>query len=210
MAPHVRLAQAIGNIIINAAKYTPPGGDIRIRTFSENNQAAIEVSDTGVGITPEFLPKVFDLFAQGDRSLDRSQGGLGIGLAVCRKLVEMHDGTVTASSAGPGRGAVFTIRLPLADAAPDAVANAQSSSAPTRRMLIVDDHQASADSLALLLELDGHDVRAVFSAMDASEKVNTFAPEIVLLDIGLPGMNGYDVAQRLKDMPQHPRLVLAN
>ncbi len=206
-ADRVRLAQAIGNIIINAAKYTPPGGDIRIRTFSENDQAAIEVSDTGGGITPEFLPKVFDLFAQGDRSLDRSQGGLGIGLAVCKKLVEMHDGTVTASSAGPGRGATFTIRLPLAVAAPDAAAKAQSSSAPTRRVLIVDDNQDSADSLAMLLELDGHDVRAVYSAMDALEQVTAFAPEIVLLDIGLPGMNGYDVAQRIKEMPQPPRLV---
>jgi CheY-like chemotaxis protein len=206
-ADHVRLAQAIGNIIINAAKYTPPGGDIRILTFSENNQAVIEVSDTGVGITPEFLPKVFDLFAQGDRSLDRSQGGLGIGLAVCRKLVEMHDGTVAASSAGPGRGATFTVRLPLAVATPDAAAKAQSSSAPTRRVLIVDDNQDSADSLAMLLELDGHDVRAVYSAVDALEHVTTFAPEIVLLDIGLPGMNGYDVAQRIKAMPHPPRLV---
>lgn len=206
-ADRVRLAQAIGNIIINAAKYTPPGGDIRLRTFNENNQAAIEVSDTGVGITPEFVPKVFDLFAQGDRSLDRSQGGLGIGLAVCKKLIEMHGGTVTASSAGPGRGATFTIRLPLADAAPDAAANAQSSSAPTRRVLIVDDNQDSADSLAMLLQLDGHDVRAVYSAMDALEQVTAFAPEIVLLDIGLPGMNGYDVAQRIKEMPQPPRLV---
>jgi len=206
-ADRVRLVQAIGNIIINAAKYTPPGGDIRIRTFSENNRVAIEVSDTGVGITPEFLPKVFDLFAQGDRSLDRSQGGLGIGLAVCKKLVEMHDGTVTASSAGPGRGATFTIRLPLAVAAPDAAAKAQSSSAPTRRVLIVDDNQDSADSLAMLLELDGHSVRAVYSAMDALEQVIAFAPEIVLLDIGLPGMNGYDVAQRIKEMPHPPRLV---
>jgi len=206
-ADRVRLVQAIGNIIINAAKYTPPGGDIRIRTFSENNRVAIEVSDTGVGITPEFLPKVFDLFAQGDRSLDRSQGGLGIGLAVCKKLVEMHDGTVTASSAGPGRGATFTIRLPLAVAAPDAAAKAQSSSAPTRRVLIVDDNQDSADSLAMLLELDGHNVRAVYSAMDALEQVIAFAPEIVLLDIGLPGMNGYDVAQRIKEMPHPPRLV---
>jgi len=206
-ADRVRLAQAIGNIIINAAKYTPPGGDIRIRTFSEDDQAAIEVSDSGSGITPQFLPKVFDLFAQGDRSLDRSQGGLGIGLAVCKKLVEMHDGTVTASSAGPGRGATFTIRLPLAVAAPDAAATTQSSSAPTRRVLIVDDNQDSADSLAMLLELDGHDVRAVYSAMDALEQVTAFAPEIVLLDIGLPGMNGYDVAQRIKEMPQPPRLV---
>ena len=114
---------------------------------------------------------------------------------------------MTASSAGPGRGATFTIRLPLAVAAPDAAAKAQSSSAPTRRVLIVDDNQDSADSLAMLLELDGHDVRAVYSAMDALEQVTAFAPEIVLLDIGLPGMSGYGVAQRIKEMPQPPRLV---
>ena len=206
-ADRVRLAQAIANVIINAAKYTQPGGDIRIRTFTEHHQAAIEISDTGVGITPEFLPKVFDLFAQSDRSLDRSQGGLGIGLAVCKKLVEMHGGTITASSAGPGFGAMFTIRLPLADAAPDSAAQAQSGSAPTRRVLIVDDNQDSADSLAMLLELEGHQVRAVYTAMDALEQVSVFAPEIVLLDIGLPGMNGYDVAQKINAMPHPPRLI---
>ena len=206
-ADRMRIAQAIGNVINNAAKYTHPGGDIRIRTFTDNGQAAIEVSDNGVGISPEFLPKVFDLFAQNDRSLDRSQGGLGIGLAVCRKLIDMHGGTVSASSAGAGRGATFTIRLPLADAAPDAAATAQPSPAPTRRVLIVDDNRDSADSLAMLLELEGHDVRAVYSAMDALEQVTAFAPEIVLLDIGLPGMNGYDVAQRITGMPRPPRLV---
>jgi PAS domain S-box-containing protein len=206
-ADRVRLAQAIANVIINAAKYTQPGGDIRIRTFTQSRQAAIEISDTGVGITPEFLPNVFDLFAQSDRSLDRSQGGLGIGLAVCRKLVEMHGGTITASSAGPGSGAMFTIRLPLADAAPDSGARAQASSAPPRRVLIADDNQDSADSLAMLLELEGHHVRAVYSATDALEQVSVFAPEIVLLDIGLPGMNGYDVAQKINTMPRPPRLI---
>jgi PAS domain S-box-containing protein len=206
-ADRVRLAQAIANVIINAAKYTQPGGDIRIRTFTEHRQAAIEISDTGVGITPEFLPNVFDLFAQSDCSLDRSQGGLGIGLAVCRKLVEMHGGTITASSAGPGSGAMFTIRLPLADAAPDSAAKSQSSSPPTRRILIVDDNQDSADSLAMLLELEGHHVRAVYSATDALEQVSVFAPQIVLLDIGLPGMNGYDVAQKINAMPHPPRLI---
>jgi PAS domain S-box-containing protein len=206
-ADRVRIAQAIANVVINAAKYTPPGGDIQIRTFAEGGHAAIEVSDTGVGIAPEFLPKVFDLFAQSDRSLDRSLGGLGIGLAVCRKLVEMHGGSVAASSPGPGRGATFTIRLPLVEAPLDATAQTQPSSAPARRVLVVDDNHDSADSLAMLLELDGHDVRAVYSATDALEQVSAFAPEIVLLDIGLPGMNGYDVAQRIRSMSSPPRLV---
>ena len=206
-ADRVRLAQAIANVIINAAKYTQPGGDIRIRTFIDDGHAAVEISDTGVGIAPEFLSKVFDLFAQSDRTLDRSQGGLGIGLAVSKKLIEMHGGTVMASSAGADQGATFTIRLPLEDPAPDTSATPQSSSAPPRRVLIVDDNEDSADSLAILLELEGHVVRAVYSAMDALEQVSVFAPEIVLLDIGLPGMNGYDVAQRINALPNPPRLV---
>jgi PAS domain S-box-containing protein len=206
-ADRVRLAQAIANVIMNAAKYTQPGGDIRIRTFSDDRQAAVEISDNGVGIAPEFLSKVFDLFAQSDRSLDRSEGGLGVGLAVSKKLVEMHGGTVTASSVGAGFGATFTIRLPLEDTAPDTSATPESSSAPPRRVLIVDDNEDSADSLAMLLELEGHVVRAVYSAMDALEQVTVFEPEIVLLDIGLPGMNGYDVAQRINELPNPPRLV---
>jgi PAS domain S-box-containing protein len=206
-ADRVRLAQAIANVLINAAKYTQPGGDIRIRTFTDDRHAAVEISDTGVGIAPEFLSKVFDLFAQSDRSLDRSQGGLGIGLAVSKKLVEMHGGTMTASSAGSDQGSTFIIRLPLEDTAPDTSATPQSSSAPPRRVLIVDDNEDSADSLAMLLELEGHVVRAVYSAMDALEQVSVFDPEIVLLDIGLPGMNGYDVAQRINALPNPPRLV---
>jgi PAS domain S-box-containing protein len=203
----VRLAQAVANIIINAAKYTHPGGEIRITTFADAGQAVIEICDSGIGIAPQFLPKVFDLFAQSDRSLDRSQGGLGIGLAVCKKLVEMHGGIVTADSNGPGLGATFTIRLPIAEALPDATAQSQAPSAPVRRVLVVDDNQDSADSMAMLLELEGHDVRAVYSALDALQQVSVFAPEIVLLDIGLPGMNGYDIAQRIATMPSPPRLV---
>jgi CheY-like chemotaxis protein len=203
----VHLAQAVGNVLINAAKYTNPGGDIRIRTFTDDDQAAIEISDTGVGIAPDFLPKVFDLFVQSDRSLDRSQGGLGMGLAVCKKLIEMLGGTVTAHSAGLGHGATFTLRLPLAEAAPDPGAQAPTAAAPLLRVLVVDDNQDSADSLAMLLELEGHTVRAVYSAAEALEQVAAFTPDVVLLDIGLPVMNGYDVAREIKKASRPPRLI---
>ena len=206
-ADRVRLVQAISNIVINAAKYTSVGGEIRIRTQATHGEAVIEISDTGTGIAPEFLPRVFDLFAQSGRALDRSQGGLGIGLAVCQRLVEMHHGTVSAHSEGLGHGSTFTIRLPLADAPPDAASLSQPASVPFRRVLVVDDNLDSADSLALLLELEGHTVRAVYSAADALEQVGTFEPDVVLLDIGLPGMNGYDVARRMTTLAHPPRLV---
>jgi PAS domain S-box-containing protein len=206
-ADRVRLAQAVANVLINAAKYTNPGGEICICTYTDDGQAAIEISDTGIGIAPEFLPKVFDLFVQSERSLDRSQGGLGMGLAVCRKLVEMLGGTVTAYSAGLGHGATFTIRLPLADAAPDPGAQAPATAAPLLRVLVVDDNQDSADSMAMLLELEGHTARAVYSAAEALEQVTAFTPDVVLLDIGLPIMNGYDVAQEIKKGSRPPRLI---
>jgi PAS domain S-box-containing protein len=206
-ADPVRLAQAVGNVLINAAKYTNPGGEICICTYTDEAQAAIEISDTGIGIAPELLPRVFDLFVQSNRSLDRSQGGLGMGLAVCRKLVEMLGGTVTAHSAGLGHGATFTIRLPLADAAPDPGAQAPTIAAPLLRVLVVDDNQDSADSMAMLLELEGHTARAAYSAAEALEQVAAFTPDVVLLDIGLPIMNGYDVAQEIKKSPRPPRLI---
>jgi len=206
-ADRMRLAQAVGNVLINAAKYTNPGGDIRVRTFTDHDQAAIEISDSGVGIAPDFLPHVFDLFVQSDRPLDRSQGGLGMGLAVCKKLVEIVGGTVTAHSAGLGHGATFTIRLPLVEAAPDSGAQAPATAGPLLRVLVVDDNQDSADSLAMLLELEGHAARAVYSASDALDEVAAFAPDVVLLDIGLPGMNGYDVAQEIKKAARPPRLI---
>ncbi len=168
----------------------------------------VEISDNGAGISPEFLPHIFDLFSQADRTLDRSQGGLGIGLSVVRKLVEMHGGQVVARSEGLGRGSAFLITLPraappLAEPAATAVA-----SLPSRRILIVDDNVDAANSLSELLKMDGHETRPVFSAEEALSLADAFNPEIVLLDIGLPRMDGYEVARRLRLSPLHGRTTL--
>jgi len=201
-ADPARLMQCVVNVLTNAAKFTDPGGDIRIETGVQNSTAIVEISDTGVGIAPDLLPRVFDLFVQGDRTLDRSQGGLGIGLSVVKRLIEMHEGQVAARSAGPGQGSTFEIRLPLIER-PSAVAP-ETGSAPSApaRLLIVDDNQDAADSLALLLELQGHEVATVYTAQAALQRAQTFIPSIVLLDIGLPEMDGYEVARRMRAMPE--------
>ncbi|HWW21621.1 MAG TPA: response regulator, partial [Steroidobacteraceae bacterium] len=164
--------------------------------------------DNGVGIPAELLPHVFDLFVQSDRSLDRSLGGLGIGLAVVKRLVEMHGGRVSASSEGLGKGARFEIRLPVTrPLAAVEVAAPRAMIAP-RRILVVDDNVDAAVSLRHLLELDGHQSLAVYGAQEALESVSSFRPEIVLLDIGLPHMNGYEVARRLRACDGGPSLKL--
>ena len=198
---NARLVQCISNILTNAAKYTDPGGDIRLRCYQEGPVAVIEISDNGAGISPELLPHIFDLFVQGDRTLDRSQGGLGIGLSVVRRLVEMHGGQVNARSAGVGQGSVFEIRLPLVERPGTSDERSRRVKPEARRILIVDDNQDAADSLALLLQLDGHETQAVYSSRDAIERAQIFMPEVVLLDIGLPEMNGYEVAKTLRSLP---------
>jgi PAS domain S-box-containing protein len=197
-----RLTQCLVNVLSNAAKYTDAGGMIRLQTSARDAIAIIEIADNGAGITPELLPRIFDLFVQGDRTLDRSQGGLGIGLSVVKRLVEMHDGEVTARSAGLGCGSTFEIRLPLVDRPKDQAAEADRRRAASARVLIVDDNRDAADSLALLLELEGHEVRAVYSAQAAIEQARTFIPSVVLLDIGLPEMDGYEVARRMRAIPE--------
>jgi signal transduction histidine kinase len=206
-ADRVRLAQSIANILLNAAKYTNGGGEIRITSYADAGEAVIEITDTGSGITSDLLPKVFDLFVQSQRSLDRTLGGLGIGLAVCKQLVEMHGGTVAASSPGLGAGATFTIRLPLADPMAAMPPERRDARAAPQHVLVVDDNRDSADSLALLLELEGHKTRAVYSAQAALEHVASFQPDVVLLDIGLPEMDGYEVARLIRQYAQVPRLV---
>lgn len=197
-----RAEQILANLLLNAAKYTNPSGCITIRVFTEPPQAIIQVIDTGVGLTQEMLQRVFDLFAQADRSLDRSQGGLGIGLTVARKLAEMHGGTIEAESEGLGRGATFTVRLPLAESAvvaevPTAM-NAHCDLLGRRRVLVVDDNRDTATSCAQLFHALGHDVRTAFDGFEAIEVAHSFRPEVIFLDIGLPGMNGYDVAKTLR------------
>lgn len=204
---HARLVQCVANILTNASKYTDPGGEIRIEMHSDGSQAVITITDNGVGIPAELLPQIFDLFVQSNRSLDRSQGGLGIGLSVVRRLIEMHGGSVSAASDGPGRGARFEIILPVIDPAGEVREEPSEQTAACRRILIVDDNADSADSLAMILNLCGHMAEPVHGAAEALERAAALDPEIVLLDIGLPGMDGYEVARLLRSRGSSARLV---
>jgi signal transduction histidine kinase len=195
-----RLVQSLANVMTNAAKYTQEGGKIGITVSSSVDTVRIEISDNGAGIAPEFIPQIFDLFAQSDRTLDRSQGGLGIGLSVVKKLVEMHGGSVAARSEGLGRGATFEIALPRAATPVEKTADVAGMTFPGFRILVVDDNHDAATTLSELLRLDGHEPHAVFSAEGALEISQTFSPDVVLLDIGLPKMDGYEVARRLREI----------
>jgi PAS domain S-box-containing protein len=200
-----RLSQTLTNLLNNAAKYTPPGGDIRLTVGKEEGMAVIRIRDTGVGITPELLPEIFELFTQGERALDRSEGGLGIGLTLAQRLVKLHGGSIEALSEGPGQGSEFVVRLPLAATpAASSVASrrpAQRRPAGSRRVLVVDDNRDAAESLETLLQLWGHQARSAQDGPEALARVADFEPEIILLDIGLPGMDGYEVARRIRALP---------
>ena len=202
-----RLVQCVANVLTNAAKYTDPGGTINVKLRERDGQAVISVCDNGVGIPAALLPHIFDLFVQADRSLDRAQGGLGIGLSVVKQLVDMHGGTVTASSDGEGKGACMEIRLPTRAAETSVTAAASAPRASARRVLIVDDNVDAADSLAMLLKMDGHEVEPVYDPTIALKRVPEFDPEVILLDIGLPVMDGYEVARRLREIGNKARLV---
>ena len=204
-----RLVQCISNVLTNAAKYTDPGGLIRVQVRDEGTEAVIEITDNGVGISKELLPQVFDLFVQSKRTLDRAQGGLGIGLAIVKRLVEMHGGRITAASGGLGEGATFQIRLPQSEHSATHPSRVDPLKAPPRRVLIVDDNRDAADSLAMVLQLDGHETAPAYTAREALELVVTFRPDVVLLDIGLPDMDGYEVARRLRITEQQPVLLVA-
>ncbi len=200
-----RLVQCVTNLLNNAARYTPENGQITVRVAEAGGEARIEVQDNGIGIAPDFLPHVFDLFSQGDRGLDRSEGGLGIGLTLVKRLVELHGGNIMASSSGPGTGATFTIHLPRLDRAElhdGSQEPAHHHGTPGKRMLVVDDNRDAADALRELLVLDGHDVHAVYGAQEAIEAAARLRPEIVLLDIGLPQMDGYELFRRMRQMPE--------
>jgi len=203
-----RLVQCLVNLLNNAIKYTDRGGRILLESRQEEGNAVIEVSDNGFGVAPNLLPRIFDLFVQSDRTLDRSQGGLGIGLSVVKRLIERHGGTVSVRSDGPGQGAVFTLRLPLV--APPRLEEESSAplSVPQRRILVVDDNVDAANTLVMMLRLDGHEVEAVYAGQHALDRVGTFQPQIVLLDIGLPGMDGYEVARRMRKLPGADRIRL--
>jgi PAS domain S-box-containing protein len=222
-ADPVRLAQVFWNLLNNAAKYTPQGGRITVRvetstsrtspsSESHHNQSTIEelivrISDTGVGIPPAMLPKVFELFTQVDRTLDRAEGGLGIGLTLVRRLVEMHGGRVEARSAGPGSGSEFEVWLPLArrdePAPPPSIerADGRPGSETALRILIVDDNRDSAESLASLLRIEGNDVCTAYEGLQALAIAEDYQPEVILLDLGLPGINGFEVARQMRLSP---------
>lgn len=197
-----RLAQVVSNLINNSAKYTPEGGRIEVRVSALPTAVLIEVQDNGLGIPPEMLDKIFEMFGQVNRTLDRAQGGLGIGLALVRKLVELHNGSVRAESPGVNRGTTFTVTLPqdLTAAAPTPEPKDRSVPAPTasRRILIIDDNVDGAESLSMFLQLHGHTTQVANSPLVGLKLVEEFKPDLVFLDIGLPEMNGYEVARRIR------------
>ncbi|WP_442497158.1 PAS domain S-box protein [Methylobacter sp. sgz302048] len=207
----IRLAQVLSNLLNNAAKYTSEGGKITLSVMREDSSAVIEVRDTGIGISPDILPQIFDLFTQADHSLAHAQGGLGIGLTLVRELIEIHGGTVTASSAGIGQGSTFTVRLPALPAPSSAIESVQAKSVlpmPKFRILVVDDYADAAESLTMLLQAEGHAVETADCGLKALERAQAFRPQVVLLDIGLPDLDGYEVARRLRALPETHDAVL--
>jgi two-component system CheB/CheR fusion protein len=201
-ADATRIAQVVGNLLGNALKFTPRGGKVELRLREEDRSALLRVRDTGVGIAAADLGRLFEPFSQAEQTLDRTRGGLGLGLALVRGLVELHGGTASAASEGPGRGAEFTVRLPLAPA-PAAAASAPRSRPGGRcRVLVVEDDADAASSLAEVLELWGHEVRIAHDGPAALAAARTFRPEVVLCDLGLPGMSGHDVARAFRADPE--------
>jgi signal transduction histidine kinase len=214
LADPTRLEQVLANLLHNAAKYTDPGGRVWLtverpplppghRPGGAGEEVVLCVRDSGIGMARELVPRVFDLFMQGETSLDRSQGGLGIGLTLVREVVKMHGGSVHASSPGPGQGSEFAVRLPTLDrpaaGQPGPAQVMTPPDSPAHRILVVDDNPDAAQSLATLLELQGHEVRLAHDGPSALEAAQAFQPRVVLLDIGLPGMSGHEVARRLRD-----------
>jgi signal transduction histidine kinase len=201
----VRLAQVLANLLNNAAKYTDVGGQIWLTVRREGDAVVISVRDSGTGIPADMLPRVFDLFTQVDRSADRAQGGLGIGLTLVKSLVEMHGGSVAAHSEGSGKGSEFVVRLPLTTetcaVGPAGPEGRPSAALAPRRVLVVDDNRDAAESLGMVLELLGAEAQVVCSGPDALEALGTYQPAVVLLDIGMPGMDGYEVAKRIRERP---------
>jgi len=197
-----RLVQVLANLLHNASKFMDPGGRIHLKVTREGSQVAISVADTGIGISPELIPRAFELFTQVHSKSERAQGGLGIGLALVRRLTEMHGGTVTARSDGPGTGTEFTIRIPALST--EKVANSQAVGSETiavteaRRILVADDNHDAAESLTVQLQVAGHDVRKVHDGLEALAVAKTFKPHIVLLDLGMPKMDGYETARNMR------------
>ena len=216
MADAARIEQVLANLLNNAAKYTEPGGRISLAAERDGDEAVVRVCDNGIGIDADLLPHVFELFTQADCSLDRSQGGLGIGLTVVHRLVELHGGRVTACSGGVGRGSEFLVHLPLATAGCESHDTAVPRPAPgrdtfitqPRRVLVVDDNVDAAQILGRLLSADGHRVDVAHDGRKALEIAQAGAPEVILLDIGLPELNGYEVARRIRSLAGLERVMI--
>ncbi|MFO0928583.1 MAG: PAS domain S-box protein [Gemmataceae bacterium] len=199
-----RLAQVFSNLLTNSAKYTPPGGRIDLTAELHDGQVAVAVRDTGIGVPPAALPTLFDMFSQVDRSIERTTGGLGIGLALVKGLVDMHGGTVSAHSDGDGRGSTFTVTLPVSGADAPSQGAADEGERTTdrpRRVLVVDDNRDGADSLALMLRLLGHDPRTAHDGIEAIELAEVFRPDVILMDVGMPRLNGLDATRRIRERP---------
>jgi CheY-like chemotaxis protein len=211
-ADPTRLAQVFANLLSNAAKYTPARGHIEIRAEHRDGAAVVSVRDNGIGIPAYHLPKLFEMFSQVDSALERSQGGLGIGLSLVRGLVEMHGGAVEAHSGGPGRGSEFVVRLPVAEPGqePNTPGPVGGSPQPVAasRILIVDDNRNAAQLLGQVLGVLGHEARVVHDGLEAVRTAAEFRPRLVLLDIGMPGVNGYEAARRIRSEPWGSDMVL--
>jgi CheY-like chemotaxis protein len=211
-ADPVRLAQVIGNLLSNAARFTPAGGQIELMAERDAARQTIEITvrDSGVGIAPDEIDQIFGMFRQGSPSSGRMSGGLGVGLALAKQLVELHGGAIEARSAGVGKGSEFIVRLPAAGppAAEPAVPKKRRAAAPPRRILLVDDNRDHAESMRLLFERLGHTVRVVYDGSSAVAAALEFAPDVALVDIGLPDLDGYEVARRLQREPQLRQLKL--
>ena len=209
-ADETRMAQVIDNLVTNAVKYTPAGGSVTMAVLCEGDDAVIRVADTGIGISPALLPRIFDLFVQGELTRDRAKGGLGIGLTLVKRLVEMHGGSVGACSEGPGRGSAFTVRLPRVAVPAETVATGsiRTAAGGARRVLLVEDSADVRRMLRLRLELDGHEVHEAEDGITGLAEAFRLQPDVAVIDIGLPGLDGWELARRLRAAEAGRRMIL--
>lgn len=206
----IRLAQVVSNLLHNAVKFTEPGGHIRLSVEQEGSEAVLRVSDTGIGISPAMIDSIFEMFVQADSSRNKAHGGLGIGLSFARQIVILHGGTLTATSAGEGCGSEFVVRLPrLANPVQAPAKTTQDAAASRHRILVADDNADVADSLAMLLDILGQEVRVARDGLEAVQIADEFQPELILLDLGMPRLDGYGACRRLRAEQSHRRVIIA-
>jgi CheY-like chemotaxis protein/anti-sigma regulatory factor (Ser/Thr protein kinase) len=209
----VRLSQILTNLLHNAAKYTPAGGQISLTVRREGSEVLVSVKDTGIGIPAEMLPRIFEMFAQVDRALDRPTSGLGIGLTLTKSLVELHGGTLSASSGGANCGSEFVVRLPVAELGPTTATTLDRGRDLPResnhcRVLVVDDNRDAAEMMEMTLKVLGHDVRLAFDGLEAVQLAESFRPDAAFLDLGMPKMNGHEAARTIRSSPWGAKMLL--